>query len=218
MKNIALFGGAFDPVHNGHIKVVEFVLTNTDMNEVWLLPALKHKYNKEMVDFSKRIEMCRIAAQGNDKIKISPAEILNKDGSVYCLINEIKKVFKDDNFSFVIGLDNALTFNQWYKYEWLEQNVPFIIVPRHGFTVSSKNIWFDGFPHVNLVNIKNDIPDISSTALRRVLGIINRKNIVTQITMNSENTSLNPDVLKYIIDNELYLKTTPVQPVSPEKV
>ena len=59
---IALYGGAFNPIHAGHIGVAKFVLnTNKLCHEVWLVPCDRHINDKNLVNASHRLAMCRLA-------------------------------------------------------------------------------------------------------------------------------------------------------------
>lgn len=78
LKNIAILGGAFDPPTIGHLKTAEFVLENTNMDEVLFMPCYSHMFGKEMAKPFRRIEMCEILTKDNPKINVSDFEIKNK--------------------------------------------------------------------------------------------------------------------------------------------
>jgi cytidyltransferase-like protein len=68
---VALLGGAFNPITNGHIEVAKFVLnTSKEFDEVWLIPAYKHMNNKKLVDFDERFKMCELAIKNDPRIKV----------------------------------------------------------------------------------------------------------------------------------------------------
>jgi cytidyltransferase-like protein len=67
---VALLGGAFNPPHNGHIQLAQFVLnTSKTFDEVWLVPCYQHMDGKEMVAPEHRVKMCEIAGQQDGRIK-----------------------------------------------------------------------------------------------------------------------------------------------------
>jgi cytidyltransferase-like protein len=73
---VAILGGAFDPIHNGHIQVAKFVLnTSTTFDEVWLMPAYNHMSGKNMLPAKHRIKMCELAAKADGRIKVFDYEI-----------------------------------------------------------------------------------------------------------------------------------------------
>jgi nicotinate-nucleotide adenylyltransferase len=196
MRRISIFGGAFDPITLAHIEVANFVLENTNTDEIWIMPVKNHKYAKKMAHFIHRLMMCKIAVN-NKNIKVSGLEIQNKNGSTYSLLKNLSKnkQFKDCNFTFTIGLDNALTFYKWFNYKWLEKNVTFIVIPRPGFDVEiNEDVWFNKPPHINLVGVSNHI---SSTEVRKILQSKRIDESLLKL--------IDTNVLSYIIENHLYM-------------
>lgn len=122
---VALLGGAFNPITVGHIQVAQFVLnTSKKFDEVWITPAYGHMYGKEMASPEDRIAMCKLAAEVDARIKVFDFEIANQlKGETYQTVKLLKEelAYKDKyDFSWIIGLDNANTFDKWVNYEHLE--------------------------------------------------------------------------------------------------
>ena len=196
---VTIFGGAFDPITNGHIQTAQFILnTSGQFDEVWLMPAFKHMAGKDMASSNDRMNMCYKAAQVDGRIKVFNYEIKNKlAGETY---NFFKRLLDDDefkdkyNFSMVIGLDNANTFDKWVNFEELERLIRFVVVPRKGVERDPNVTWYLKEPHIFL-NKETDIIEISSTQVREDLhGNIFRSTI----------EGLDPKVLNYITDHGLY--------------
>lgn len=167
---IALLGGGFNPITKAHIEVAQYVLnTSGQFDEIWLVPAYKHMYNKKMVSYENRFKMCEFAAEIDGRIKVFDYEKRkNLAGETYHLLKTLLNDhdYENYNFSFIIGLDNANTFDKWINYEELERMVRFIVVPRHGYT-STNNSWYFNFPHLFLNGNNEHIPiEISSTQIR----------------------------------------------------
>ncbi len=198
---IAILGGAFNPVTNGHIQTAKFVLdTSREFDEVWLMPAYNHMAGKEMVDADMRFHMCKLASKVDNRIKVFKYEIENKmAGETFNLFKRLlnDELYKDThNFSMIIGMDNALSFDKWVNFEELERMVKFVIVPRKGYTPNwaKHNYWFLQPPHIYLRGEKGPM-DMSSSLVR--LGIEEgEKSIIEK--------GLNPKVYKFIQNNELY--------------
>ena len=198
---VAILGGAFNPITRGHIQLAQFVLNSTrEFDEVWLMPAYHHMYNKDMVSGEDRLEMCRIAAKVDGRIKVFDYEIKNQlAGETYNLCKRLKQdeeLNDKYNFSMIIGLDNANTFDKWVNYEELERMVRFVVVPRKGYERDEKVNWYLEKPHIYLGGDTNII-EVSSTMIRKMLREYNIK--VAEIYLDIE-------VLTYILEKNLYVK------------
>lgn len=205
---IALFGGAFNPVTKGHIEVAKYVLDVTrEFDEVWLVPSYKHMLNKQMESFEDRIKMCEIASQNDGRIKVFEYEKdKNLAGETYHLIKTLlnDKNYKDNyNFSFIIGLDNANSFNKWVNYEELEKLIRFVVVPRKGYDIIN-NSWYFNEPHILINGEKENIPiEISSTHVRTLIDRYRDSN--TGINIKSQLLeAVDINVFNFIINNNLY--------------
>jgi nicotinate-nucleotide adenylyltransferase len=198
--NVAILGGAFNPITPGHVAVAELILnTSSVFDFVWIMPCNKHMNGKKMVSARHRLEMCRLATQHDRRIVVSDYEIKNKlGGETYHLA---KRLFSEAfakhqfDFSFVIGLDNALTFDKWQNFEDLERMARFVVVPRPGYAEKNNKAWYMKPPHMFLCPEKS-LPDISSTQIRDDLKIMWQGGFLEK--------NLNSEVLKYIRENDLY--------------
>ena len=76
-QKIALFGGTFDPIHNGHIRLAAEFARRLKLDRVILMPTYvpPHKVKPEMAPASDRLEMCRLAVRGNPLFIVSDLEI-----------------------------------------------------------------------------------------------------------------------------------------------
>ena len=212
--SVAILGGAFDPPHRGHIALAEFLLNfSSTFDAVFLMPCFKHMYNKDMALPKHRLEMCRLASKHDRRIQVFDYDVKNEfGGETYHLI---KQLLSEDfaknkyDFSFVIGGDNAATFDKWVNYQDLKKMIRFIVIPRQGVELKTKNSWYLKPPHMLLVP-ETPIPNISSTNIRNALqvkedhpqGVGSR--VATACAEGFLYESLNMDVLEYIQKNNLY--------------
>lgn len=208
--NVAILGGTFNPIHNSHIDVAKFVLnTSKQFDEVWLMPAYKHMYNKEMVSSKHRLEMCKLASKVDGRIKVFDYEIRNQlSGETYNLVKRLKtetELTEKYKFSMIIGLDNANTFDKWVNYEELERLMSFVVIPRKGYTRDEKVDWYLKYPHIYL-NDENKIVETSSTEVRDKLYHFYNDKQEHKYCYDDFLKLLNKDVLDYILEHELYLK------------
>jgi nicotinate-nucleotide adenylyltransferase len=201
--NVAILGGAFDPITVGHVKTADRVLATGLVDEVWFMPCFKHRFGKVMAPVEDRLNMCKLAIGIDIRLKLSTFEIVcanpikgwsNFSGETILVAKQLQtKLGKVHAFSFVIGMDNANTIDKWSKYEELINIVRFIVVPRKSETRDTKVNWYLKYPHVYLEDA--DIPEISSTNIRMA---------VKQNNIEFLKNNLQPEVLQYINKNGLY--------------
>lgn len=191
-----LFGGTFDPIHNGHMKIARELINKNILDRVIFVVAYAppHK-DKKITNEFHRFNMVKIAA-GND-FYVSDYEI-QKGGKSYSYdtLTYFSQHYKDDEIYFITGADMLLSLPKWYKADELLKKFSFIGVDRNnqledGKIESVNEIIKKYNAKIILTDIKT--PSISSTAVRQMLK-------------NGEDVSMYicKDVLKYIKDNELY--------------
>ena len=105
------------------------------------------------------------------------------------------KIKETHQFSMIIGLDNANTFDKWVNYQELERMASFVVVPRKGVKRIESVDWYLKQPHI-YIHGENNIIEVSSTMVREQLKIDD--SVIKLYEW------LNPDVFNYILDNNLY--------------
>jgi len=159
--NVLIFGGGFNPITIGHIRLFEKLKSKYD--EIWIIPCYKHNFNKDMLPFEQRFEMCKLIEK--DNVKICDIEKQYEINNTYDLIMKLKELHPKNKYSFLIGLDNANCIEKWYKYEELLTIIKFIVFGRTGVEIKSN--WFKQKPHKF---IKQEVGDISSTLVRQIFN------------------------------------------------
>jgi len=198
---VALLGGSFDPIHSGHIAIAETVLKATGkFDEVWLVPCNNSLHGKKLTSAKHRVRMCNLAIT-DPRIRVFDYEIAqNLGGSTFQLFNRLdeEQDFKDRyTFSFIIGLDNALSAYKWVQWEDLERKVSFVVMPRAGQVLPHRQFWFMQKPHLYLAD--EQVPEISSSAIRKIL--------LQDIEVSRNNLEyMSSAVLQYINNNSLYTR------------
>jgi nicotinate-nucleotide adenylyltransferase len=202
-KKIAIIGGAFDPPTQGHKEMATFVLYNTDMDEVWFVPAYKHKYEKKMTDYDHRLNMCKIISASEGGLKaIDIEKKYDLSGTAYDLLTFLHEHCSHD-FYFVVGQDNVDLEEKWVNGKELVEKFKFIVLPRKGVESDPKYDWYKKEPHIYF---EGPIPirEISSTKAREM------------IKENDKSLSfyVSPEVLLYINRDSLYDIAEPIWQVS----
>lgn len=117
---IGIFGGAFNPVHNGHINLAKSYLKSLSLDKLFIIPTAvpPHKTAMGLADGKDRINMLSLAFRGIEGTEISDIEFkTNEKSYTYNTVKEIRKTYSDDEIFLIIGEDQFLSFDKWYKYE-----------------------------------------------------------------------------------------------------
>lgn len=116
---VGLFGGSFNPIHNGHLHLAESVKTACGLDYVLLMPTgtAPHKSSAAYVDAEHRYAMCKLAARAYDWLAVSDYEI-RKDGKSYTVetLTHLKAQYPHVAWTLMIGSDMLLTFDRWYRW------------------------------------------------------------------------------------------------------
>ena len=126
MIKIGVFGGAFNPIHNGHINMVKEAFADLKLQKMLIIPTCvsPHKSNKGLIAFEDRAKMCELAfAKEIEDGKFEISDIEKRMGGTSYTINtirELKRHYPDDAvFYLIIGGDMLFYFDKWYRYEAL---------------------------------------------------------------------------------------------------
>lgn len=134
----ALFGGTFNPIHNGHIAIARSVIEQGLADELWLMvtPCNPWKKGKQLLDDRLRYSMACDAVEGLNGIKASDYEFRLPIPSYSAdTLRHITADYPDRRFILTIGADNWEKFDRWYDNGYILENFPIIIYPRTGSRV-----------------------------------------------------------------------------------
>lgn len=165
--NIGLFGGSFNPIHNGHVWLASALLRETGLDEVWFMvsPQNPLKQNRQLLDDNQRFRLVQLALKNEPRLRPCDYEFhLPKPSYTWNTLQSLKKDFLEHRFTLLIGGDNWQLFDQWYRYEDLLKEYPIVVYPREDATpetmqAASPNVTFVKVPLIN----------ISSTMIRERL-------------------------------------------------
>lgn len=132
---VGIFGGSFNPVHIGHLRLAEMIQHQCAFNPLWIIPNRQSPLKGEPpVDPLKRLEMVKLAFEGVPNTKVSTFEI-DKEGPSYALhtIEHIKKQHPGKPVYFILGTDAFYDLPEWYEFPRLLDECSYIVVTRAGF-------------------------------------------------------------------------------------
>lgn len=162
MKKVGIFGGTFDPIHFGHLITTQFVLEKRKLEKIIFIPShiSPHKLEIKTVADSHRFNMVQLAIENNPQFEISDYEINNSDISyTFNTLLHFKKTY--NNIELIIGYDNLLVFDKWYKPDEIFEEVTVVAMNRNGNYSNNKNKFTE-----KAIIIDTPVVDISSTEIR----------------------------------------------------
>lgn len=134
---IALFGGRFDPIHNGHLAVAREVLKVKAADEVWFSLEYQHQWRPIVASVADRKAMIELAIEGEKSLKVDLTPVaLGGLTETIKVMRELRKTVRDE-IIFVVGSDQLAVFHKWTHWEELEKEVRFLIVARKGSPIEN---------------------------------------------------------------------------------
>ena len=130
---IGIFGGSFNPIHFGHVRLARQLLALTGLDEVWFVvsPQNPLKQQNELLDDQVRLEMVQAALRREKHMKASDLEFrLPKPSYTWNTLEMLKQEHPGDEFTLLIGGDNWERFHLWYKAEEIRKRYPIVVYPR----------------------------------------------------------------------------------------
>lgn len=141
-KLIALLGGSFDPIHNGHIHVAHVILDLLPFNEIRLIPCKKNplKETAPVASDDQRLEMIKIAIQNESNILLDDRE-LRREGDSYTIdtVTELKNEYPEAIICCVMSTDVFCQFDRWKDWNTILNKVHIIITNRPGMPLKVDN-------------------------------------------------------------------------------
>lgn len=165
-KAIAILGGAFDPVHRGHLALAEDTFAELDLDAIWFVPTAQSplKDRPPRLHEAGRLDLLRLALEDFPDFHICRAE-LHRGGTSYTIdtIRQLNGEYPDVVFSWIIGSDQVRQLDQWCEIRELAERIPFIVVARPGveWALTRTEI-----PGLRLQRVASRLLDISSTDIR----------------------------------------------------
>ena len=165
--NISLFGGSFNPIHNGHVRLAKSLLQEAALDEVWFLvsPQNPFKQDQQLLDDDKRLQLVRLALKEEPQLMASDFEFhLPKPSYTWNTLQALEQEYPERKFTLLIGGDNWEAFDKWYRYEDILKRYPIIVYPREGSKVPG--VRFQGS---DIQIVETPLINISSTQIRQRL-------------------------------------------------
>ena len=133
MSKIGIFGGTFNPIHLGHIRLGQLVLDEIKLDKILYIPdnTPPHKSDINLACGEDRLNMINISLKDYDNMESSDIE-LHREGKSYTFetLLELKKLYPNDELYLITGADMFLTLDKWREPETIFKTANIIGVPR----------------------------------------------------------------------------------------
>jgi nicotinate-nucleotide adenylyltransferase len=171
-KKIGLFGGSFDPPHQGHLKISKIVIKKLSLSKLyWCITKKNPLKNRTFFSLSSRIKKSKIITSKIKKIKVKYLEDKTKSKNTIDLINYLYKKDKKNKFFLIIGSDSLITFHKWKNWKLLTKLITIVVFPRKDYDIKArKSVIVKSVK--NIIFIKNKKINISSTQIRKKLSTL----------------------------------------------
>ena len=169
---VGIYGGTFDPVHNGHLALAEAALGAFGLDRILFVPGhvTPFKIGARTASDADRLAMLRLALAGHARLDISTAE-LDRGGVSYTVdtLESFRAAHPDWELWFLLGADSLLSLGRWHRAGDIVRLASVGTVRRPGVALPAA---LEGFPpdvSARLLDnvVDGDCPDISSTDIRR---------------------------------------------------
>lgn len=165
MARIGIFGGTFDPIHNGHIVAAEQALAALELDQILFVPTANNWQKDTQTSALHRCAMVALAISSNPKFALNLVDI-DRGGVTYSIdtLRDIKSAHHSDDLFFLLGADAASSIPSWQECEGLGRYAEFVVLTRPGF----KFVKPSGLG-IRFTQLEIEALDISSTACRAAI-------------------------------------------------
>ena len=170
---IAIFGGSFDPIHLEHAAYVRAAICELELDLVILIPSrlAPHKRLGAQADGQARLEMCRLAFEGEPRVRVSDFEVTRSGVSYsYLTCRAFAKYYPDAERYFLVGADMLEDFFTWKEPEDSLKNVTLVACGRGSERTESLHARFRSVFGKDLLSLDFAGKEVSSTAIRVALA------------------------------------------------
>ena len=208
-KLIGVFGGTFDPVHNGHTKIIQNLLELLPFDEIKVIPNGQPPHRTSVCSNNDRLEMVNLAFKGINQISVDEREI-HREGPSYAIhtAREILEEYHQDNIIWIMGSDAFSEIDTWFEWEDFLNIINILVMARPGSEIDS----ISTAGTLILERQTSNIDDLSYGAGKILIFDIDPINISsTQVRSNlaageTVNELILEDVSDYIDSGKLYTK------------
>lgn len=201
MMKIGLYFGSFNPLHNGHMNVANYVVDYMNLDKLLFIvsPNNPFKNPKNLCDVDIRIKMVDAVVSKNPKFEVSDVEVmLSKPSYTINTINKLFEIYGSDNeFYMIMGLDNWIEINKWKDFETIIKNVKILVLPRISSSISSISQCVNTY-----MNMKLKLESMLKINVESIF--LDKSPIITMSSTFIRNNINNKILVKEYVPKEIY--------------
>ncbi|MCS7259015.1 MAG: nicotinate-nucleotide adenylyltransferase [candidate division WOR-3 bacterium] len=183
---LGIFGGAFDPIHLGHLIIAEEVREILQLDKILFIPTYNPPHKKCVASYEDRCNMVKLAISDNSFFELCEIEKNTVTSWTIDTLKNLKKIYPHDELYLIIGTDQYQALSSWKSPEELKNYARLVVIPRPGTVEAPK-------ANNQVVYLTTSLIDIASKKIRDDLK--NNRSVKYKVTDN---------VLEYIKQNKLY--------------
>ena len=206
---IGIFGGTFDPIHNGHVKVIENLLRIVNFDKLIVIPNGYPPHKDEGINPIDKLELVNIALSHIENIQIDERELkANTPSYAYLTYKQVQLENEDCSLAWIMGSDSFLGIETWYQYEKLLQEANILILERPGYPLENNKSIRYILEQRKVDSISELLEDSGRIFISKIDPIeLTSTKIRDSIIRNEDVSSfLNRDVYRLIKNKKLYKK------------
>lgn len=138
---IGLYGGTFDPIHNGHVHVIQELISRKIVDHLLVVPAGEPRLRDQapLATGAQRRAMCQLAVNAlpteiKSHVEVNPIEVL-RQGPSYAIdtVEAVAQTYPGDVILLIVGTDAYEKIDQWHRADELKKMVEFVVIDRPDF-------------------------------------------------------------------------------------
>ena len=164
---IGLLFGSFNPVHNGHVEIANYMVTSAGLDEVWFVISPQNPFKPAglLAKDYHRLAMVEMAIENQKKLKASKIEFdLPKPSYTFNTLENLRTKFPENKFVMIMGSDLLKDFSKWKKPEEILRHHEIFIYPRQNSNMGEFK------KHAKIKFVNAPLIEISSTAIRKSIS------------------------------------------------